>query len=55
MYTEPPTTGPRASFARVYAGWALSQAFYQEHVYLEQGYSSLEAYLIAFWEGNCVG
>ncbi len=53
-YGEPPTTGLRA-FARVYAGWALSQAFYREHVYLGQGYSSLEDYLIAFWEGNYVG
>ncbi len=53
-YDQPPTTGLRA-FARVYAGWALSQAFYRERVYLEQGYSSLEDYLIAFWEGNYVG
>ncbi len=53
-YDEPPTTGLRA-LARVYAGWALSQAFYREGVYLEQGYSSLEDYLIAFWEGNYVG
>jgi homoserine O-acetyltransferase len=53
-YDEPPTTGLRA-FARVYAGWALSQAFYREDVYLEHGYSSLEDYLIAFWEGNYVG
>jgi homoserine O-acetyltransferase len=53
-YDEPPTTGLRA-MARVYAGWALSQAFYRERVYLEQGYSSLEDYLIAFWEGNYVG
>ncbi len=52
-YDEPPTTGLRA-FARVYAGWALSQAFYREGVYLEHGYSSLEDYLIAFWEGNYV-
>ncbi len=52
-YDRPPTTGLRA-FARVYAGWALSQAFYRESVYLEQGYSSLEDYLIAFWEGNYV-
>jgi len=53
-YDEPPITGLRA-MARVYAGWALSQAFYRERVYLEQGYSSLEDYLIAFWEGNYVG
>lgn len=38
----------------MYAGWALSQAFYREGVYLEQGCSSLEDYLLAFWEGNYV-
>lgn len=48
------TTGLRA-FARVYAGWALSQTFYRERVYLELGYSSLEDFLVAFWEGNYVG
>lgn len=53
-YDKPPATGLRA-FARVYAGWALSQAFYREHVYLEQGASSLEDYLIASWEGSYVG
>ncbi|MGI9047835.1 MAG: alpha/beta fold hydrolase [Rubrobacteraceae bacterium] len=53
-YRDPPTTGLRA-FARVYAGWALSQAFYRERVYLEHDYSSLEDYLISFWEGNYVG
>ena len=53
-YDEPPITGLRA-FGRVYAGWALSQAFYREGVYLGQGYSSLEDYLISFWEGNYVG
>jgi len=53
-YDEPPISGLRA-FARVYAGWALSQTFYRERVYLEQGYSSLEDYLVASWEGNYVG
>ena len=52
-YDDEPTAGLRA-FARVYAGWALSQAFYREGVYLEQGYSSLEDCLVAFWEGNYV-
>ena len=49
-YDEPPTTGLRA-VGRVYAGWGLSQAFYREQVYLQQGYSSLEDFLVAFWEG----
>lgn len=49
-YNEKPTTGLRA-VGRVYAGWGLSQAFYREKVYLKEGYSSLEDYLVAFWEG----
>jgi homoserine O-acetyltransferase len=49
-YVEPPTTGSRA-VGRVYAGWGLSQAFYREKVHLEIGYSSLEDFLVAFWEG----
>ncbi len=49
-YSEPPTTGLRA-VGRVYAGWGLSQAYYREKVYLEQGYSSLEDFLVEFWEG----
>jgi homoserine O-acetyltransferase len=49
-YDEPPTIGLRA-VGRVYAGWGLSQAFYREKVYLEIGYSSLEDFLVSFWEG----
>lgn len=49
-YKEPPTKGLRA-VARVYAGWGFSQAFYREKIYLQQGYSSLEDFLVAFWEG----
>jgi homoserine O-acetyltransferase/O-succinyltransferase len=49
-YDEQPVKGLRAA-ARVYAGWGFSQAFYWERVYLEMGYSSLEDFLVAFWEG----
>lgn len=50
-YDRPPTTGLRA-MARVYAGWGFSQAFYREQLDLKElGYSSLEDFLIAFWEG----
>jgi len=45
-----PTTGLRAA-SRVYAGWGFSQAFYWNQVYREMGYSSLEDFLIGFWEG----
>ena len=49
-YDVPPTTGLRA-MARVYAGWGFSQAFYRERLYESEGYSSLEDFLVAFWEG----
>ena len=49
-YKEQPNKGLRA-VGRVYAGWGLSQAFYREKLYLQQGYSSLEDFLVAFWEG----
>jgi homoserine O-acetyltransferase len=50
-YDKPPTKGLRA-MARVYAGWGFSQAFYREELDIKAlGYSSLEDFLVAFWEG----
>ena len=49
-YDEQPAKGLRAA-ARVYAGWGFSQAFYWDRVYTELGYSDLEDFLVAFWEG----
>jgi homoserine O-acetyltransferase len=49
-YEEKPVKGLRAA-ARVYAGWGFSQAFYWDRVYTEMGYSDLEDFLVAFWEG----
>ncbi len=46
-----PERGLKA-FGRVYAGWALSQAFYREHLYLALGYSSLEDFLVRDWEAS---
>lgn len=40
------------AFGRVYAGWALSQAFYREQAWREIGYSSLEDFLIRDWEAS---
>ncbi|PRY49569.1 homoserine O-acetyltransferase [Geodermatophilus tzadiensis] len=45
-----PTVGLRA-FARIYAGWGLSQAFYRQREYRRIGFSSLEDFLVGFWEG----
>jgi homoserine O-acetyltransferase len=50
-FATPPLRGLRA-MGRIYAGWALSQDFYREELYLKLGYSSLEDFLISGWEGN---
>ncbi|MFF3573118.1 alpha/beta fold hydrolase [Nocardia jiangxiensis] len=50
-YRTPPRRGLRA-FARVYAGWGLSQAFYWERVYAALGFETLEDFLIGVWENN---
>lgn len=49
-YEKSPTKGLRA-MARVYAGWGFSQPFYRQELYKVLGYSSLEDFLVAFWEG----
>jgi homoserine O-acetyltransferase/O-succinyltransferase len=49
-YETKPAKGLRA-MARVYAGWGFSQAFYWDQVYKEMGYTSLEDFLVGFWEG----
>ena len=48
-YEKQPSRGIRA-FARVYAGWGLSQPFYKQELYRQLGFSSLEDFLIGFWE-----
>lgn len=40
------------AFGRVYAGWAMSQAFYRERLWERIGFASLEDYLVRAWEGN---
>ena len=49
-YEDKPQKGIRAA-ARVYAGWGFSQAFYWDQVYKEMGFTSLEDFLVGFWEG----
>jgi len=46
-----PERGLRA-MARVYAGWALSQAFYRDRLWTQLGYTSIEDWLVGNWEGN---
>jgi homoserine O-acetyltransferase/O-succinyltransferase len=40
------------AFARIYASWAASQAYYREGLYYQFGYNSLEDYLVRGWEAN---
>ena len=49
-YTTPPGKGLRA-VGRVYAGWGLSQPFYMPALWRELGFSSLEDFLVGYWEG----
>ncbi len=49
-YQDEPATGLRA-VGRVYAGWGFSQAFYRQELYRSMGYSSLEDFLVNYWEG----
>lgn len=49
-YDTQPTKGLRAA-GRVYAGWGFSQAFYWQQLYKQLGYTSLEDFLVGFWEG----
>lgn len=48
FYQRPPERGLRA-FARVYAGWAYSQAFYRNRLYEQLGFDSIDA-LLQYWE-----
>jgi len=53
-YDSEPRRGLRA-FARVYAGWGLSQAFYWERLYEKMGFATLEDFLVGVWETNFDG
>ena len=50
-FSAPPIKGLRA-MGRVYAGWAMSQAFYREKLYEKAGFTSLEDFLVRSWEAN---
>lgn len=48
-------TQPTAGFmamGRVYAGWAMSHAFYRDEAWRELGFSSLEDFLARSWDGT---
>ena len=49
-FVEKPSAGLRA-MGRVYAGWAMSHAFYRDEVWREAGFNTLEDYLAGSWDG----
>lgn len=51
VFRERPVRGFRA-MGRIYAGWAMSQAFYREEAWRGVGFTSLEDYLVRSWETN---
>lgn len=50
-FAERPVAGLRA-MGRVYAGWAMSQAFYRQRLHETVGFASLEDWLVRAWEAN---
>ncbi len=50
-FAAQPTRGFQA-MGRVYAGWGLSQAWYREELWRRLGFSSVEDFLVGFWEGR---
>ncbi len=49
-FAAPPTAGFKA-MGRVYAGWAMSHAFYRDEAWRTLGFSSLEDFLSRSWDG----
>lgn len=50
-YAGPPEKGIRA-VGRLYASWAMSQAFYREGLHMREGDASLQEYLEKRWDPN---
>ncbi|MGE7094311.1 alpha/beta fold hydrolase [Lysinibacillus sp. NPDC048646] len=49
FYNEQPKVG-LATMGRVYAAWGFSQAYYLEQLYQQEGYHTLEEYLVDYWD-----
>jgi homoserine O-acetyltransferase len=49
FYTQQPKAG-LAAMGRVYAAWGFSQAYYLEQLYQQEGYYTLEEYLVDYWD-----
>ncbi len=53
-YSEPPSIGLRL-LARVYAPWALSQAWYRAAGWKRLGFPTLDTFMVNFWDATMVG
>ena len=51
VFVEQATIGMRA-MGRVYAGWALSHAFFRDELWREGGFTSVEDFLARAWDRN---
>ncbi|MEK4292448.1 alpha/beta fold hydrolase [Paenibacillus sp. FSL R5-0914] len=49
FYTEQPKAG-LAAMGRVYAAWGFSQVYYLEQLFQQEGYLTLEEYLVDYWD-----
>ncbi|MFC3745270.1 alpha/beta fold hydrolase [Paenibacillus sp. GCM10012306] len=49
FYKQQPTAG-LAAMGRVYAPWGFSQAYYLEQLYQQDGYQTLEDYVVNYWD-----
>lgn len=49
FYTQQPKVG-LAAMGRAYAAWGFSQAYYLEQLYQQEGYETLEEYLVDYWD-----
>jgi homoserine O-acetyltransferase len=49
LYTQQPRVG-LAAMGRIYAAWGFSQAYYLEQLYQQEGYHTLEEYLVDYWD-----
>lgn len=48
-YDAPPAEGMKA-MGRVWAGWALSQAFWRDRLHTRMGFDDVDGFLVDFWE-----
>lgn len=53
-YSTPSVEGARA-MARSYAAWGMSPAWYREQLWTQLGFSTLEEFMVGWWEKSSLG